>query len=111
MPGAFEREARGARAEHGVGLGGGLERGARIAVPGLADVVERQHGAPAADPDALEDPGVVGADLEQLEEAVADLGLGMGVPQSVQMNGQARLQVPEGRRLEPRGAPRSRSDY
>ena len=82
--GALDRELGRAPSQ----LGGGIERGlggrAHVPVAGGADVVERQRGAPRADPDPLQDPLVGGPDLELLQEAVRDLVLGMEVAEPVQ---------------------------
>ena len=52
-------------------------------VLGPDDVVEREDRAARADPDALHDPGVVGADVQGGEERVVDPVLGVEVPDPV----------------------------
>src|SRR5207247_159889 len=61
-----------------------LLRGARVAVAGCPDVVERQRRAARADADALHDPRLRRPDVERLEEGVRDLVLGMEVAEAVQ---------------------------
>ena len=51
----------------------------------LPDVVEREDRPPFADPDALHDPGLVGPDLQLLEEPVRDDVLRMKMADAVQV--------------------------